>query len=457
MADWYVDSSATGTNSGTSPTNAAIDINSLSFGASVNWGDRIWVRRTMPWQANSFVCQRSGFNQSSHAPLEIIGWPSSGDPYYEDRPAAGASAWDADAALYSNLPWPVLATSGTNGQAMFTLAAGHFLSNFLFVSSIALSRIVAFENNFGSNPQGATRAGKLAFLNVHPRCTNAMYADEVTYCMSGLASTNGCGIGSMRRFVVTQSCVGEPLFSNEINIGDYINLSNSIAFWAVNSGLNERYLGGFIGNISGNDVTNPDRPFATVAADGYRTPFPVGNYLGRGPAIIHWSFGGLNMRAAVGSTAVYSGGPTTQIAPNSYGNANDSEIGNYNYDDIYEHIGQAISVRSGTRITAKFFFKHVGVGSLEANRLGWIQLTGLGGGRKTLSQQTASGGIYAGDNALWTGTSVAVGSAYYGQGIWTPTETTTAYLFARAPFPLGFGTPNSGQLYVACFMEVTTG
>ena len=459
MADWYVDSSAVGTNSGTSPTDAAIDINSLTFGGQVAFGDRVWVRRTMNWQGNSFLCGRSGFNAFSHSAIEIIGWPLSGDQYYENRPSAGQAPWDGDAAQFTGLPGFVISTSGTGitGPGL-TLRAGLFITNWTIISSIALSRFSAFGNDFPI----MSHVGKMGMLNCQPRGSSdgTMHFDEVIYCGSGTTANMGWAKpATFGRFTVPTSYVGEaPLFIDQICIHEFVNLSNSITCIAVNSSLSDRYHSNFIGTCVGTTPIN--EPNQAIGAGTFKSSIMVGNYFGNGPALLGVYRGGVNLRIVTGSTGVYSGARATFLNVNS-------GITTANADMKYladgrllneEHAGRWMDVKSGTNITVQgFFFSMGAMGSLDQSPTGWMQIAGRGMGRKRVDTKTVSGGIYPGCKDLWTGTSVQVGSAWEMKYKFFPTETGTLYISMRVPVPPSAIRQDSCSMFVAPFFQITTG
>lgn len=456
MADFFVDSSATGNNSGTSATDAAIDINSLTIGGTVNFGDRVWVRRTMAWQANSFICGRSGWDARCNNPIEIIGWPSSGDPHYFERP--NVPSWDADATPYgAGFPWPAIVTSGTGAQANPNLRNGFYLTNFVFTGSTAK----ATYNNMGVNWWGTKSAGrhwgKIGFLNMQPKGGSiGGQIDEVIFCSSGAGSSTGMQDINASRFVITASCLGTMLFTNNFWCQELVNQSNSVDTFILFASANDVINGAYIGRVSG--IQPKDQPFATQLNADFGVPVLIDDWFGQGPRQHNPMIGGTTASLPTSGTAVISGTNATRIFCNSVAptSAVNGGIQSGKVQGPFPHVAQPISVKSGVSLTVTMFFFHAGVGSLDGNRNGWMQLTGLGGGRQKISGQTASGGLYAGNAGDWAGSSVAVGSAYIARHKWTPTDTGTAMLLGHIPVPIMAWNAQCVNLYVAPFFDITT-
>ena len=146
MADRFVDAAAVGAGDGTTPANAFVSVSSVTWGA----GDRVWVRNTHYelLTQSMFIGPQSFTVINSYTQWGMtIGWPQAGDPFFDERPAAGVSAsWDADipgTACYSltGNKFPTIAGS-TTGNAGYFLPQGGAVYNMCLQNNASA---VAFE------------------------------------------------------------------------------------------------------------------------------------------------------------------------------------------------------------------------------------------------------------------------------------------------------------------------
>jgi hypothetical protein len=131
MAEWFIDHLATGTGSGDTPADAATNVQSFFFAAntaSLAFGDKIWVRRTHVSSVMSLAAAlgRPSWSANSLNPLGwIIGWPKTGEMFFDARPSSAISAgWDSDVnSAYPDINKPTISYSGT-GLGNFSPAEG---------------------------------------------------------------------------------------------------------------------------------------------------------------------------------------------------------------------------------------------------------------------------------------------------------------------------------------------
>ena len=457
MTDFFVDSAAVGTNSGDSPTNAAWNLGSLSFGAasaSVMWGDRIWVRRTYVHSVLPSV-GRSGWNVNSAPLIEIIGWPSSGDQFYAQRPASAISAgWDGDAAQYTNIPYPVavMSRAATSGIGPIpTGAVGVFMTNFALVSSVAIS---ATDLGGGTAAFVGVRFGKFVLLNCNVVEADAQVDDltmVVSYNTRPLIGNNAM----IKKLTLAASCVlplgvfGMPRYVGEIN-----NLCNSVAGYINRSTetLNQGYIGVVRGTVTNNAagwcgaaITNGDAYSCT----------PVEDWYGTGPRRIGGP-NGWDVSVATSATAAYSGinsaGANATgliVSSATIGTRGGADANDYN--DLGGIVQQYLAVNCGMPYTIRLAFYATNANCLDGNRNAYIQARGPVS--QMFRPSILDGSITVGSPARWAGSSVTAGSAYLMVASMTPTATGTLYLGARPPVSLNI---NSAFYYVAPFFEVTT-
>jgi len=442
MANWYVDSAATGTNSGTSPANAAWNIRSLTFNGPVP-GDDVWVRRTWCATANNFI-GRSGWNPNSVSLINIIGWPSSGDPFYDARPIEAISAgWDSDPAPFTNVPYPYFSNSrGTGAIALFQAGnRGFHVTNFAIVSSNAQSGITL-------GPEVGQSYGKL-FLWNHRLSTADV--EEIVLCTS-TNETNGVfqDIVNVGRLHVTQSCnITTALFDNGVWVGEVWNDCTSVAALFTRTTGNAPAN---VGVVRGNPFNFGDSFEGFEGANTKYIPAHIENWFGAGPRRLSAGLGGYTTFVANSVTASYSG-------VNSAGaNATAMIVKSMNagVQSMIDMVGLGHSfggaakdtwiAQSGVTYEATLPVYITRATCVDAFKNGFMQAAGAASKFERL-------GVIPGTPARWQGQSIGAGSAYLMRFRFTAFETGTVHL---GGWPGTFVNPQTSYVHVSPFFEVAT-
>lgn len=448
MADFYVDSAATGTGSGTSPANASINIGSLAFGAVATHGDTLWVRRTFVVPQSGQTWSRSGFNVMSHAFIRVIGWPNTSDLHYDERPAAGISAgWDSDAGHFTGIPHPTIVISRASGGGNNVTGDGIYISNFAVVGSNAQDNL-SFDAMFGGSNNANRRVGQVRLQRITP--SGSIICDELVV----VGSTSGIYFGGdvrVRKITFTSSCLfGQSPFDtvrntrvNEINVA-----TNSMQFFVRNngSGIAEQRYGRVYGQRPVNSLAFDSQNFSGV---GY-TGIAVEDWYGEGPRRFSGT-GGFEMSVCLSAAAVHSGSTGTFIGVRSVSTSNNNAL--WQLDETGGHAMQIVSVLSGQGYRVRWHVWMVGVASPALPIIdGMLHMAGIAGGR-VVACNTFGGNFLAGTPSLWSGTSVAVGSAYQFTATFSPTNTGTCAIVGRVPV---WASVRSGYVIVSPFFEVTS-
>lgn len=417
---WYVDRNATGTGSGNTPANARTNVASMVDASSVQFGDRVWVRRTYVASAGSAVAFKSGFDALSHSPIQIIGWPSANDPFFEERPAAGTSAgWDSDGATFAGVSYPITVCADNSA---FNLTTDAFMMTNWGVVSSASTRFPSFASTFNFTFQ---RAGKITLVNVIPR--DIVGVNDITVTASVgpgdvLVENNGNPV-NVNRVTITASCVAPAVIDRGSNrIDDLHILSNSIgAILEDNTGQPS-----FIGTIRGVNFTDV-WPITNAAGDNDSAGLVVGDYYGTGPARFQGR-GDFGITVAASATATHSGVAATLIRVASSDNQQPQ------FANGKQTMGQVVSyinVTSGVPAHARLHFHTTRAGCVDLSRNAHLALAAPGGSVKYCT--TVNSGIRPGSVGLWGGSSISAGSSWIMTASWTPTFTGTAQITARLP------------------------
>ncbi len=460
--EFFVDAAAAGTGSGDTPTDAftglGIFTDAASLPSSYSFGSRVWVRKTHVeclhltalggYNARLFIGpDGQNVNMSSHsAKCHFVGWPSSGDPWYENRPAAGISAgWDSD--VSSSM------TAGSYGWNYPLIVSSHNDANDAFIPE---HRIGVYNMAFAmaNRPVATTRLpiyftddinGSAVFDNIFMEAAN--YFDMGTVLSNIRKMTVVCSYGGANGPIMQWSCAFRHLVVHSMSvnpdaiIGDYCwiehleTYANSIPYVGgrdVGGGLKIPGLrAGFIGRVTGIEPTSSDiEQFVwhnNQSAEN--VSLYINDYFGKGPAYHHGE-GSRTTFMTSSANAMYDGLRAMGMEVKSF-NVSWSRQRTEYYDDepvIVRHI----SVTSGQKyhVTFPFYQAHSAhdwaVPPLE------VHAPFNGGGNFPLA---GSGYINAGSVSNWSGALVSGGSAWQGEFDFVAEETTTGTLrfFAGAP------------------------
>lgn len=458
MAHWYVDSAATGTGSGDTPANAALNVTSISAALNVNSDvpAMVWVRRTnhinivdarsMTWGINSI-------NVNSHSMNWIIGWPNSGDPFYEERPAAGVSAgWDSDAA--NLMFWPTIAVSG--GYTPTGIRRGTGVTNFTVITSPLPATPKSIEEVFGT--AGESPIGTIGIMYGDMRNGSNRFVDHFVFCTSSDTGNPIAWLDRVRKITFTESCMHGPGLASTgigalhisgvvgVRVEELINLSNSIS--VLFSSEFDADPGISFGRIRGTRPYSADA-FNSNGSDA--SAVIVDDYFGLGPAALFTRVSGPSFIASSAGVAVHSGSSAYMSLTRSY--ALTISIGGHKGFRLFEHVRQLVTVTSGIPLVLRHHFATVDAGSLDQNKgSARFAVPAAGCGDKYLT--LASSGIRAGSAGLWTGSLTNVQSYYMMFAEYVPKESALVQIAARLP---GQGKVASGStIYYSPFIEVNS-
>lgn len=422
--DLFIDASATGTGSGDTPANACTQIINNSLMVA---GVRAWVRRThvesgnggnLGPNINDFVKNHRGW---------IIGWPSSGDPFYEIRPAAGISAgWDSDHSalgIYTTygLDFPTICASGNLVGP--TLTYGTVLAN---MNIDQLSANGAFRT--------LTRARPSAFMeNVAFTCqqgpVTSMQLDFVDAHMGRMwLISSGAGFGTNNDFYIDELIVhslttnsGGLMLRPNANVMHQINLlvnySSSIDFLFFDQGGTmfdrAQIMNGIIGRVCG------VKPYSgaflpTINGFAYDEAYRIDDWFGEGPMI--GSKWGPRVSLAASADAMYNNARALFITVQSW-NHTDQAVGAramFTYP-----MRKLFDVTSGSAITVyvPIYVDSTAVWSLSAGDMKMrLRAAGCGGTIIT------SAHVLPGSTTFWGGAKLGGGVAYHLVNTFVPTE-----------------------------------
>ncbi len=419
--DWYVDSAAVGTATGQTPANALISVLSLNT-TSTNWGDHIWIRKTYlhDFGAGGNVGKAS-FNANSHTPLQIIGWPSAGDPWHNERPAAGTSAgWDADTGFFTGLNYPSLVTSSNNAGVGWAGLAGNHWSNYVLVQSLAGGRFNAawwaneIRHANATLLNGSLAAGAVTIRNI----------DDLTIITSAAANLVASAI-NVRKLTISASTVATAIISpgptNPFDM-DAIDVQTNSLGWISLSGGDGTVIRQNIGRIYG---TAPAVGVQSGSAgDDSGWGVYIDDYYGNGPI---WPTNAGQWTMAVNNTMVYSGTNATIFLANSV-TGGTGGLAHADLNRMHNAAVQLVNVTNGVPFVARMPVWTHRVSSLEAKGLE-VYLMAKGCRPKVVRPSgLGSDAIVASSGGLWSGNSTAAGSAWMATAVFVPTETGTAYI-----------------------------
>lgn len=452
MAEWYVDASQSGGN-GTSPLSAYPSVLSITWAA----GDRAWLRRTHYETLPDSATPGPNFAQDNFSRWAfVIGWPDSGDPFYDERPLV-ASAWDADVpstSVYSvyGLKFPTLNNSNNAAASGISLPRGAYMANLAFQNSgggtfLAWRDRTDFQNIIIDNAillsaGGATnriaqalemRNGKIYIVasgapGTSGLLTSGVFVDHLVLhqlsVVSGgmLRGTTFAGrINHLELRTASVDYLGTEMGGTISNAGNLINLS--------------------IGRCSGSAPYSGDCLKTGLSGQPL---LAVDDYFGTGPRIIQ----GAKNSTIYCSTAqaMHNGSRVMQYSVSSEAAANQ------NYQSNIWRIPamrKYFQVTSGTPATFRIpiYIDSTGVFSASA---GMLKANMLARGARPVFCVRSN--LLVGTPASWSGSFVSGGSAYLWQVKFFPEETGLVPVEVFMP-PLTQATSGAGLIAYALFSE----
>ncbi len=434
MADWYVDNSIAG--NGTAPNTAFPSVSSVVWGN----GDRAWVRKTHveSFPDSAFVGIKSGDNKDPRRCF-IIGWPSSGDPWYDERPTAGISAWDSDHAgtdCYSvhGLDFPTFSASHASAGFGPQINGGSYMFN------LCLSNVASSNTFWWWRVNSNAFIDNCAMLRGYG-CYQTIVGNDLNFFVVRFGkfymATSGAATGfSDNAHIRAEHLVLLP--ATVVNCGFVIAQSSFIVEHITNQSNSVDYLFRELAH----DNTNFDRHAMVRRVDGIK-PYSgaviqgvtgervnqycwVDDWYGEGP-IMGNPLGGVEVRMASSAEAMFNGNRAMAWETKSFDNTNE----HYNDAPNHQKIVRAFfDVTSGTQSTfrAPFYVDSTGVHS-PTNGLWSMRLMS----KNANPVYNVRSRILPGTPALWTGSLISGGSAYFFEGLWTPIETANVELQVSMP------------------------
>lgn len=423
--NYYIDNSIAGGN-GLSPASAYASLSSVAWAD----GDVAWVRRTHVECANHDSAIFATWSLLSFARVAAaVGWPDSGDPFYDRRPAAGTSAgWDGETPAteaYSTFGYkfPTICGSTTNQNTCPIIGLGFTVANLCFnqlgtsqTFSVRQAVRQSYVNNclfvrsysvFNQIPSGASFASMEKFIMPYSTTTGVVFADA--------------GPFDWGHWVVPAVSQNTGPLLNLTTGGSRIKIleiqSNSVALLFGGSAganiLTYNYIQRCVGILPYAGVSSPGQLFSST---GPRTI--IDDYYGQGP-LYYAGDGKPSWRGNTSLEAMHNGKRSMMFETKSIA-AGDH---NFHIDLIrYPMIRAMVSVVSGTQIN---LLLPVYVGSTAVVSLNGIAVKAamIAAGCRGQQMTDPNSGIIAGSLTNWTGSLVAGGSAWLLKFKFTPTET----------------------------------
>jgi hypothetical protein len=458
MADWYVDASAGGTGAGTSPANAFVSITSVTW----SHGDRAWVRKTHKETVNSvYVGPRSFANTSFSRWAFTIGWPSAGDPFYDERPAAGVSAsWDSDVPstlVYSvcGQKFPTFLSSGggapsagmllprngglynvaiqNTGGVTYPWASSDGSANERVLENVAILANSGGYFNAVSDPLRNATLGKI-FLPSSASGVSGLIGQQVARHVVVPSLSQGYSV--MRLSNAAPMAIGLlEIWSSSFSvlIDDNQLVSN------MTEGEGQFHIGRVCGKRPNNGVTSLGRA-ATLLAQ-------IDDYYGDGPMIVGGSYPNTRV-ASINEAAcdVGSGASNALI----YSVRSIAAVDQGYYVPIFQvpALRKYFNVVSGTAIEIRVplyvdsTFIHSPAAGVNRAMLGCCG---------TVPVVSVKSNVLVGSPSQWTGSLIAAGSAWIWSCVFNPTETNSGVpfdVYLGQPLQTTSGQGLTGQMFV---------
>ena len=439
---YYVDAAAAGDGSGGTPANAFVS--ALSVPWNLTSCDVAWVRRshaeTMADSSWLGPVAGDGAEAGIANQVFIVGWPSSGYPMYDQRPAAGVSAgWDADEAgtgVYSlfgqNVP---TFSNSTNTAARGILLSMHCVYLNINVNQLGangesplstsvLTLFPGMVDNFTITRQ----QGRVVGVN-----QMALPGPMGKYVYTGTGAAKFQDIFAQHVHINSSTISSGGLFSNafnpDIEIGVIHTISNSIDALFL-SGASKIHRKQRVHKVTG------IKPYsgASVSAGSSWTGFVVDDWFGEGP-LIEGNPRRPRMSLATSAQAMHTNsGRVIKYEVMSSANTKYGLIPRQQ-----QILTKPFDVESGTQQTIRLPI-YVDSTAVFSPRGGTIRAQLLTAGGDTIWSSSAN--VIAGSADNWSGTLPVGGAAWLMECVWTPQETGRARFGVYMP---QFTQANSGD------------
>ncbi len=464
--EFFIDASAAGTGSGDTPTDAFTGLlnftDAASLPSSYDFGSKVWIRTThvdclgasgalAGYQARMF-CGPNGqvVNMKTYqAKCHFIGWPASGDPFYDERPAAGVSAgWDSDVSssiLAGSYGWnyPLITSSHNSFGLGYNVDHRTGVYNLAFaMDNKAVVTKTVFDWDAGF-VDGAI------FDNIFVE--GVRYFDYGTISanirkITVVASYNGSAGPiwqmpiSARHLVVHSMSVNPDGIIGDLCWIDLIeNYSNSLAYVGAKdtAGINiPYYRSGYIGRITGIEPYSSDisMPFWYNLLPNDETKVIIQDYFGKGPSYSQGE-GSRNTFLASSANAMYDGERVMAMDVRSWSVTHQYQRGLF-YDQE-PVIVRNVDVVSGQLYNIVFPFYQVQSAHNFAGAQIEVAVPFQGGGN---FQGIGSSSIKPGSLSNWSGTYVSGGSAWQGEFNFIAKESATGTIKFFGSIPIAVST-----------------
>lgn len=422
MAEWFFDPGAAGTGSGSSAANAFVNPNSWfalqNSAGGLTFGDRVWFRRTSQASMvpSSAFWGRSGWIRTDKQGW-FIGWPRSGDPFYDVRPGDARSAgWDADVNTYVNtdINWAVWIHSGDPHPSAPTIGWG--------MANLCIQQVGGATSRLRANSAADIPKRSLHYINT---------ANTALMNVDGITITHSHGnslitpIGGGKITLSGSTMINTAVFPEGAGfaIEELIINTNSVQFFHSNN-INAAN-GGYraeINRVSGNKPWGG--PINTSSNRWNSIPIIIYDYYGEGPFILMgagWSQA--NYMPSSAHAQVNSMRCLSVIDVVAQGGTNYVSIPARGYGEFNQANADAralVNVTSGVPIHVRWPLLNNGSMNFDPVTTGVpVQMIVRGPGGRTLYINS----LAAGAVTSWSGASVSAGSAWSADFSWTPTAT----------------------------------
>jgi hypothetical protein len=440
MPDWFFDPDAAGTGSGSSAADAFTNCNSwFALQNSANglaFGDRVWFRRTSQASMTPSSAQwgRQGWSVINNPYGWFIGWPKSGEPFYDARPGDARSAgWDLDVNTYVNTDINMAVWAHVNDPHPSAPVTGWGIAN-ICVSQISGTNRTRMNSSF-YNPKR-----NLHFLNV---AFTAMFNFDGVSITSSQHQIMQAPVGGGRLTLTASSVVNTAIFGEGqlYAINELVTDTNSYRALHAN-------------NLNGSDTARrseinvwrgnkPNQGNVSVANNRWNsTPTIIYDFFGEGPYVMCGG-GWIPSHRLISSAdvAVNSQPIVSAIEVSSQGGSNYLVGGARFYGEPYMANADArayISVNCGIPVHVRWPIMNVHSLVVDPVIVGApIEMIVQGPGGRTLQAHS----LTPTSVSSWSGNSVSAGSAWLAEFNWVPGATGDHFidlLVGRVPGRSGY-------------------